>query len=80
MLQSPISTLANLHICTSTLIPQYFQHALTGLFCSEKPGGDFAIFVTVDEHMFRRGHETMLNTSVTAEGFLISAGVEETDV
>ena len=62
------------------LIAQNFQHRLKALFLRKKLGGELAIFVAVNEHMFGCRHQAMLGSAIAAKRFLISSRMEKADV
>ena len=50
------------------------------LFFGKEFGGVVAIFVFVDDDVFRCRNEAMLNAAVPSEALLVCAGMEEADV
>src|SRR5688500_6951463 len=61
----------------SVVVPQYFQHACAALLGGEQLRRHLAVFVAIDQDMFRRRNKTMLNAAVSSEGFLICAGMKK---
>jgi len=59
------------------LVAEDFEHGFVALFFGKKLGDVFAVLVFVDDDVFGRGDEAMLDAAIAAKAFLIGAGVEE---
>ena len=59
------------------LIAQDFQHGFVALLLGEELGDVFAVLVLVDDDVFGRGDEAVLDAAVAPETLLIGSGVEK---
>jgi hypothetical protein len=67
-------------LCLSRIVTENLKHLIGPLFRPPQRINKIACFITVYQDMLRRRDEAMLDPSVTADGILVSPGVEETDV
>ena len=62
------------------LISQGLQHGFKRLFFCKKFCGNLSVLIAVNQHMFGRGNQAVLNSSVTCNGFLVSSCVKKSYV
>jgi hypothetical protein len=63
-----------------SIVPQYFKHVFHRLFGAVNVIHKIAGFVAVNNYMFGCRNEAVFDSAVSADGILVSAGVEKAQV